>query len=131
MGNFSAHINGDVSTIENNMQVHRSISISCIVVHYPQGQGHSANIARICVQTVIHCCQVCVLSPRSQCAHSQTLYPDHDHISLLQCWIMIFHSIVVHNPRVCHYLNTRSYRQGQGRSLHINKIWFWAITFPG
>ena len=41
--------------------------------------------------------------------------------SSLQCWIWIFHTIVVDDPRVCHDLDPRSYLQGQGHSAHISK----------
>ena len=69
---------------------------------YLQGQGHSAHI------------------PKNPCP---------GYISSLPCWIwIIFHTIVVHDPRVCHDLDPRSYLQSQGHSAHIPKICIWAIT---
>ena len=41
---------------------------------------------------------------------------------------MIFHKIVVHDPRVCHDLDLRSYLQGQGHSAHIPEIGVRVIT---
>ena len=52
-----------------------------------------------------------------------------DHNSSLPSWIwIIFHTIVVHDPGVCHDFDSRSYLQGQGHSTHIPKIRAWAIT---
>ena len=71
----------------------------------------------------------CVISSksRSQCTHTQNLCPDFN--SSLPSWIwIIFHTIVVHDPRVCHDLDQRSYIQGQGHSAHIPKIRVWSIT---
>ena len=49
--------------------------------------------------------------------------------SLLPCWIgMIFPTICVHDPRVCHDLDIRSYLQGQGHSSHITEIHVRPIT---
>ena len=42
-------------------------------------------------------------------------------------WI-IFHTIIVHDPRLCHDLDSRSYLQGQGHSAHIPKIRVRAVT---
>ena len=70
-----------------------------------------------------------VISPRSrsQCTHTQNSRPGHN--SSLPSWIwIIFHTIVVHDPRVCHDLEPRSYLKGQGHSAHIPKICAWAIT---
>ena len=64
---------------------------------------------------------------RSQCTHTQNPCPGHN--SSLPCWIwIIFHTIVVHDPRMCHDLDSRSYLQGQGHSALIHKIHVWAIT---
>ena len=39
------------------------------------------------------------------------------------CWIWIkFLTIVVHVPRMCHYLDPRWYLQGQGQTVHITII---------
>ena len=70
-----------------------------------------------------------VISPRSrsQCTHTQNPCPGHN--SSLQSWSwIIFHTIVVHYPRVCHDLGPRSYLQGQGHSAHIPKICVRVIT---
>ena len=51
------------------------------------------------------------------------------HNSLLSCWIwIIFHTIIIHDPRACHDLDSRSYVQGQGHSAHIAKFIVGAIT---
>ena len=72
-----------------------------------------------------------------RCTHSQNPCPGNN--SSLPCWIwIIFHTIVVHDPRVCHDLDPRSYLQGQGQSAHIAKYlcpghnsslpcWIWII----
>ena len=44
-------------------------------------------------------------------------------------WI-IFHTTVVHDSRVCHDLDPKSYLWGQGHSAHIPKICVRAITLP-
>ena len=63
---------------------------------------------------------------RSQCTHYQNSCLDHN--SSLSCWIWsIFHTIVIHDPRVYHDFDQRSYLQDQGHSAHIPKI-VWAIT---
>ena len=55
--------------------------------------------------------------------------PCPGHSSSLPCWIwIIFHTIVVHDSRVCHDLEPRSYLKGQGHSTHIPKICVRAIT---
>ena len=62
-----------------------------------------------------------VISPRSrsQCTHTGNLCPGHN--SSLPSWIwIIFHTIVVHDPGVCHDLDPRSYLQGH--SAHILEI---------
>ena len=56
-----------------------------------------------------------------------TSCPDHYFLPPCRIWI-IFHTIIVHDPRMCHDLDTRSYLQGQGHSAHIPKIRVWAIT---
>ena len=59
-----------------------------------------------------------VISPRSQCTHTQNLCPGHN--SSLPGWVWwIFHTIVVHGQRVFHDLDARSYLNGQGHSAHI------------
>ena len=42
--------------------------------------------------------------------------------SSLPFWIWIIHTIVVHDPRVCHDLESRSYLQGLSHSLYFTKI---------
>ena len=66
--------------------------------------------------------KVISLMSRSQCTHTQILCPGHNS---MPCWIwIIFHTIVVHGPRVCHDLDPRSYLQGQG---HIGT---WPKPYP-
>ena len=53
------------------------------------------------------------------------------HNSLLSNWVLIiFHAIVVHDPRECHELDPRSYLRllGQGNSTHITKFLVIRIT---
>ena len=51
------------------------------------------------------------LMSRPQCTHTKNPCPGHN--SPLPCWIwIIFHTIVVHDPKVCHDLDSRSYLQG-------------------
>ena len=51
------------------------------------------------------------LMSRPQCTHTKNPCPGHN--SPLPCWIwIIFHTIVVHDPKVCHDLDSRSYIQG-------------------
>ena len=61
---------------------------------------------------------------RSCCTHSHC--PGYNSCCI---WI-IFHTIVVHDPRMCHDLETRSYMyiQGQGQTAHITIILVRAIT---
>ena len=62
-----------------------------------------------------------------QCKHTKNTCPDH--YSLLSCWIcIIFHTIVVHEPSVCHDLDTRSYLQGQGHNARIPKNFIRAVN---
>ena len=49
-------------------------------------------------------------------------------VTLLLCWIWIFHTIVVHGLIVCHDLGSRSYLKDQVYCAHISKICVWAIT---
>ena len=52
------------------------------------------------------------LMSRPQCTHTKNPCPA-GHNSPLPCWIWtIFHTIVVHDPKVCHDLDSRSYLQG-------------------
>ena len=51
----------------------------------------------------------------------------HDFVPPCRIWI-IFHTIVVHDPRVCHDLDPRTYLQGEDDSAHILKICVWAVT---
>ena len=68
--------------------------------------------------------------PRSQCTHIQNLCPGYN--SSLPCWIsIIFHTILVHDSRVCHDLDLRSYIQGQGHSAHTPEIHIWAVHDTG
>ena len=64
--------------------------------------------------------------------------PCPSHNSSLPSWIwIIFHTIVVHDPRVCHDLDPRPYLQGQGHIAHIQNLcpchksslpsWIWII----
>ena len=53
--------------------------------------------------------------------------PGHNFSPTCPTWIT-FHTIVVHNLRVCHDLDPRSYLQGQGHSVLIPKIRVRAIT---
>ena len=46
--------------------------------------------------------------------------PGHIFLPLCRIWI-IFHTTVVHDPRVCHDLDPRSYLQGQGHCAHIHQ----------
>ena len=71
----------------------------------------------------------------------QCIYRNHDvrlslcwnhacpgHYPLLSAWIgMILHTLV-HDPRMCHDLDPRSYFQGQGHRAHIAQIRVRAIT---
>ena len=59
-----------------------------------------------------------VTSPRSrsQCAHTGSSYPGHN-----SCQVRS-HSIVVNDPKTWHYLDPRSYLQGQGHSTHKTNI---------
>ena len=58
-------------------------------------------------------------------------------LPLCRIWI-IFHTIFVHDPRLCHDLDPRSYLQGQGHCAHIPQnrcpghnsslpCWIWII----
>ena len=68
-----------------------------------------------------------VISPRSNCTQSDDPFPGRN--SLLLCSILIIiHTIVVHDPRVCHVLEPRSYLQGQ--TAHIAIILVQAIMLP-
>ena len=104
-------------------------------------QGHCAHILKICVRAITPHCHLdldnishncCpwpkgvswpwskVISPRSrsQCIYTENPCPGLN--SSLPCWIwIIFHTVVVHDPRVCYDLEPRSYLQGQGHSAHI------------
>ena len=79
-----------------------------------------------------------VISPMSrlQCKHTGNPCPGHN--SSLPNWIwIIFHTIVVHAPRVCHVLDPMSYLQGQSHSTHTGNpcpghnsslpSWIWII----
>ena len=63
-----------------------------------------------------------VISHKSKSQYTDTQNPCPGHNSSLPCWILIFHTVVVHDPRGYHDLDPRSYRQGQGHSAHIPKI---------
>ena len=56
-----------------------------------------------------------------------TSCPGHNFLTPCPIWI-IFHTIIVHDPRMCHDLDPRSYLQGQGHSAHIPKIRVRTIT---
>ena len=56
-----------------------------------------------------------------------TSCPGHNFLPPCPIWI-IFHTIVVHDPRVGHDFDPRSYLQGQGHSAYIPKIPVRAIT---
>ena len=116
---------------------------------YLQGKDHSAHIPQICAQSLTpHChagsgyfTQFCpwpkgvswpwpkVISrvSRSQCTYTENLRPGHN--SSLQSWIwIIFHTLIVHDPRVCHDLYPRSYLQGKDHSAHIPQICVQSLT---
>ena len=59
--------------------------------------------------------------------HLFTSRPGHNFVLPCPIWI-IFHTIVVHDPRMCHDLDPRSYLQGRGHSAHILEIGVRAIT---
>ena len=109
---------------------------------YLRIQGHSAHIPKIRVRAITPPCQVesekyftQLLSMTQGCVMALT--PDHIskvkvtvHIyresvsgglySSLPSWNwIIFYTIVVHDPRVCHDLAPRSYLRGHGHSAHI------------
>ena len=50
-----------------------------------------------------------------------TAQPYQKSLSGLEGWIWIFHSIFVHDQRVCDDIDPRSYLQGQFHSLHSQK----------
>ena len=64
------------------------------------------------------------------------LCPGHNFLTPCPIWI-IFHTIIVHDPRMCHDLDPRSYLQGQGHWTHTQKLcpghnsslpcWIWII----
>ena len=56
----------------------------------------------------------------------RTSCPGHNFVPICPIW-MIFHTIVVHNTRVCHDLDPRSYLQGKGHSAHIPKSVIWIV----
>ena len=64
-----------------------------------------------------------VIPPRSmsQCTHTENPCPGYNYSVSSWIWI-IFHTIVAHDPCVCHDLDPRSYLQGQGHSAHILEI---------
>ena len=55
-----------------------------------------------------------------------TSCPGHNFVTTFPIWI--FPTIVVHDPRVGHDLDPRSYLQGQGNNAHIHKIRVQTIT---
>ena len=75
-----------------------------------------------------------VLSPtsRSQCLRTKIRCLDHNS-SLPYCIWIILHTIIVHNPRVCHDLDQRSrsqYTHTQNPCLGLNSsllCWIWII----
>ena len=119
---------------------------------YLQGQGHSAHILKILVRVKLltamldlgnishNCCPwpkgvswpwpwswPKVISPRSrsQCIYTENPCPS----SSLPCWIwIIFHTLIVHDPSLCHDLDLRSYIKCQGHSEHIPNIHVRATT---
>ena len=72
------------------------------------------------------------LQGQVHCAHIQKNVPQNrcpGHNSSLPCWIWIlFHTIVVKDPRVCHDIGPKSYLEGQGHSTHIVLIFVRPIT---
>ena len=111
---------------------------------YLIGQGQSSHITKILVWTItsnvkldlndilhnytqlISMSQGCVMTwaighfprSRSKCTHTWNPCPGQN--CLLEGWILIiFHTIVVYDRRVCHDLDPRSYIQGQGHIAHI------------
>ena len=57
------------------------------------------------------------LSSRSLCTYTQNLCPGHNCSLLSWIWI-IFYTIIVHNPRMCHDLDPGSYFQAPGHIYH-------------
>ena len=99
-----------------------SISLSVCLSHLSDQDNISNN-----------CCPwpKCVSWPypisRSQCIYTENPCPGHNSSLLSWIWI-IFHTIVVNDPRMCHDFYPRSYIQGQGFSAHILEIRVRAIT---
>ena len=70
-----------------------------------------------------------VISPRSRPHYTHSHDPCPGHNSQLECLIwIIFHTNVVHGPRVCHDFDPRSCLQGQYYNVHIGKIG--VLTIP-
>ena len=65
------------------------------------------------------------MSMRYRCTLTKILCPGHNFLMLFYVW-MIFHTIVINDPRVCHDLDPWSYLQGQIE--HFAFILIWAIT---
>ena len=61
------------------------------------------------------------------CPSVHTSCPGRNFLIPCPIWI-IFHKNIVHDLRMCHDLDPRSYLQGQGHSAHIPKIRVRAIT---
>ena len=112
-----------------------------IIVHTYQKSvsGSQLLTAKLDLDYILHnCCPwlkgvtwpwLKVISPRSRskCTHTSYLCPGHN--SSLPCWVwIIFHTIVVHDLRMCHDLDPKSYLQGQGNSSHIPEICIRTIT---
>ena len=62
-------------------------------------------------------------------AHSLNLCPHHN--SFDPCCILMFLMIIVHDPRVCRGLDSRSYLKVQGHSADIPKICVWTKRITG
>ena len=61
--------------------------------------------------------KVISLRSRSQWTHTQNPCPGNN--SLLSSWILIvIHTIVIHDPRVCHNLEPRSYLSSRSQCTH-------------
>ena len=63
-----------------------------------------------------------MISPRSRSQCTYTTNPCPVHNSSLPCWVkIIFHTLIVYEPRMCHDLYPRSYLRVHGQSTHIPK----------
>ena len=146
MGPIDFRVKGQGTVRTTPVLVHTIVVHNARVCHdlvprsYLEGQGHTVHIPKISVWAVLltgmldldnishdpkgvtSLTQGLIYKDMvTECKHTQNPFAGHN--SLLPCWIwIIFHRIVVHDPKVCNVLNQRSYLQGQGHSAHITKI---------